>query len=188
MESRHIRALKDFAHAQSDLDAPSFNRSVLLALEAFGRERLSTNFFMRDFLYSEISAVHGIPNIPSNPERAIEAGSGLCEHLLEPLLRTFGHVVVPICLPKQGGQRLWEQAHPQLREQREQPRKAHLGLARQRVPHWGDRLHRRSLVHRHRALQGDPGLAPARLVHPRPPAVFGNGLLREERRLQSDLA
>ena len=94
MESRHIRALKDFAHAQSDLDAPSFNRSVLLALEAFGRERLSTNFFMRDFLYSEISAVHGIPNIPSNPERAIEAGSGLCEHLLEPLLRTFGHVVV----------------------------------------------------------------------------------------------
>ena len=94
MESRHVNTLQEFAGAQSELDAPSANRRVLEALEAFGRERLSTNFFMRDFLYSEISAVHGIPNIPSEPELAIEAGRGLCEHLLEPLHRTFGRIVV----------------------------------------------------------------------------------------------
>ena len=41
------------------------------ALEAFGRERLSTHYFMRDFLYSEIAAVHGIPNVPDCPELAI---------------------------------------------------------------------------------------------------------------------
>ena len=129
MESRYIETLKDFAHKQSELGTPSVNRRVLLALEAFGRERLSTNFFMRDFLHSEISAVHGIPNIPSDPELAVKAGRGLCTQLLEPLHRTFGQVVV------------------------------------------------RSAF-RSRAV----------LVHPRPPAVFGNGLLREERRLQSDLA
>ena len=94
MESRHIKTLQEFVRAQSELDAPSANRRVLEALEAFGRERLSTNFFMRDFLYSEISAVHGIPNIPSHPELAIEAGQGLCQDLLEPLHRTFGRVVV----------------------------------------------------------------------------------------------
>ena len=94
MESRHIKTLQEFARAQSELDAPSANRRVLEALEAFGRERLSTNFFMREFLYSEISAVHGIPNIPSHPELAIEAGQGLCQDLLEPLHRTFGRVVV----------------------------------------------------------------------------------------------
>ena len=94
MEPRHIETLKAFAHEQGELDAPSFNRSVLAALEAFGRERLSTNFFMRDFLYSEISAVHAIPNVPSDPELAVEAGKGLCRELLEPLHRTFGQVVV----------------------------------------------------------------------------------------------
>ena len=94
MESRYIETLKDFAHEQSELGTPSVNRRVLLALEAFGRERLSTNFFMRDFLHSEISAVHGIPNIPSDPELAVKAGRGLCTQLLEPLHRTFGQVVV----------------------------------------------------------------------------------------------
>ena len=94
MERRHIKTLESFAHQKSELDAPLPNRKVLEALEAFGRERLSTHFFMRDFLYSEISAVHGTPNIPSDPELALEAGRGLCTHLLEPLHRTFGHVVV----------------------------------------------------------------------------------------------
>ena len=94
MESRHIKTLQEFARAQSKSDAPSANRRLLEALESFGRERLSTNFFMRDFLYSEISAVHGIPNIPSHPELAIEADQGLCQDLLEPLHRTFGRVVV----------------------------------------------------------------------------------------------
>nr|WP_256202927.1 hypothetical protein [Pseudomonas sp. URMO17WK12:I4] len=49
------------------------------ALEDLGRVRLSKSFFMRDFLYSEISQTHGIPNIPDFPDRAIEAGRQLCE-------------------------------------------------------------------------------------------------------------
>ena len=49
---------------------------------------------MRDFLYSEISNFYGIPNIPENPELAIEAGKHLCEELLEPLNATFGRITV----------------------------------------------------------------------------------------------
>lgn len=37
------------------------------ALEKLGRERLSPNFFFRDFLYSEIANYHGIPNLPHPP-------------------------------------------------------------------------------------------------------------------------
>ena len=50
--------------------------------------------FQGDFLYSEIANFHGIPNIPSDPDLAIEAGTRLCEELLEPLHRTFGHVTI----------------------------------------------------------------------------------------------
>ena len=64
------------------------------SLENFGRTRLSKHFFMRDFLYSEISNFYGIPNIPENPELAIEAGKRLCEELLEPLNATFGRIAV----------------------------------------------------------------------------------------------
>ena len=94
MELKHNKTLRNFAVQQGELDPPSINKRVFEALEAFGRERLSKHFFMRDFLYSEISAVHGIPNIPSDPELALEAGKGLCEHLLEPLHRTFRQVVI----------------------------------------------------------------------------------------------
>ncbi len=64
------------------------------ALEELGRVRLSENFFMRDFLYSEISAFYGIPNIPDDPDLAILAGRKLCEEALEPLTRRFGKVSV----------------------------------------------------------------------------------------------
>ena len=64
------------------------------ALEQLGRVRLSTNFFMRDMLYSEIANFHGIPNIPDNPDLAIAAGTRLCEELLEPLHATFGQVSI----------------------------------------------------------------------------------------------
>jgi hypothetical protein len=37
-------------------------------LETFGRQRLSRYYFMRDFMYSEISGFHGRTNIPENPE------------------------------------------------------------------------------------------------------------------------
>lgn len=64
------------------------------ALEKLGRVRLSDNFFMRDFLFSEIAAIHGFSNAPEDPKRAIEAGSQLCQNLLEPLQATFGRLAI----------------------------------------------------------------------------------------------
>ncbi len=61
-------------------------------LEDLGRARLSKNFFFRDFLHSEIADFYRIPNIPDDPDLAIEAGSLLCEELLEPLQATFGRL------------------------------------------------------------------------------------------------
>lgn len=61
-------------------------------LEELGRVRLSQNFFLRDFLHSEIAALHGFANIPDNPDLAIAAGKRLCEDLLEPLQATFGRL------------------------------------------------------------------------------------------------
>ena len=59
-------------------------------LEDLGRTRLSKSFYLRDFLYSEIAAIHGIPNIPDDPDLAIAAGTQLCTELLEPLRNAFG--------------------------------------------------------------------------------------------------
>ena len=64
------------------------------ALEDLGRVRLSESFFMRDFLHSEIADFFAIPNIPHHPDVAIEAGTRLCEELLEPLQATFGRIHV----------------------------------------------------------------------------------------------
>lgn len=61
-------------------------------LEDFGRERLSPNFFMRDFLYSEIAATEGMLNAPDDPDLALASGRRLCEYLLEPLNARFGRV------------------------------------------------------------------------------------------------
>ncbi|MDR7299019.1 hypothetical protein J2X16_004387 [Pelomonas aquatica] len=71
-------------------------------LDKLGRVRLSQNFYMRDFLYSEIAAWHsgtdsdGMPlqlrNVPDHPDLAIEAGEQLCNLLLEPLQATFGRI------------------------------------------------------------------------------------------------
>ena len=64
------------------------------SLEQLGRVRLSSLFFMRDFLHSEIADLYGIPNIPDDPELAIAAGRRLCEELLEPLQATFGRLAI----------------------------------------------------------------------------------------------
>jgi hypothetical protein len=63
-------------------------------LDKLGRVRLSQNFWMREFLYSEVANLHGIPNVPDDPDLAIEAGTRLCTELLEPLQRTFGKVLI----------------------------------------------------------------------------------------------
>lgn len=64
------------------------------ALTDFGRIRLSKSFFMRDFLFSDIASIQGFNNVPDNPELAIEAGTRLCEELLEPLQDTFGRIAI----------------------------------------------------------------------------------------------
>ncbi len=64
------------------------------ALEELGRVRLSENFFMRDFLHSEIASVHGMANIPDDPDLAIAAGKQLCAAVLEPLRARFGRISI----------------------------------------------------------------------------------------------
>jgi hypothetical protein len=62
--------------------------------EEFGRTRLSPSFFMREFLFSEIATIHGLSNMPHDPDLTIEAGRNLCNHLLEPLQATFGRIAI----------------------------------------------------------------------------------------------
>lgn len=64
------------------------------ALTDFGRVQLSRSFFMRDFLFSDIAAIHGLRNIPADPDLAIAAGKALCENLLEPIQDRFGRVAI----------------------------------------------------------------------------------------------
>ncbi len=49
---------------------------------------------MREFLYSEISQVEKVANIPDNPDLAIEAGQNLCEKILEPMQDALGRISV----------------------------------------------------------------------------------------------
>ena len=64
------------------------------ALEMLGRVRLSRHFYFRDFLYSDIANYYGIPNIPDNPDLAIETGTRLATDLLDPLVDTFGPITL----------------------------------------------------------------------------------------------
>lgn len=63
-------------------------------LEKLGRTRLSSSFYLRDFLYSEIAQIYGLANVPDNPDLAIEAGTRLCEELLEPLQKKFARLAI----------------------------------------------------------------------------------------------
>jgi len=63
-------------------------------LTTLGRVRLSRHFFMREMLTSEIGNFCGVPNLPDDPDLAIEVGKHLCELLLEPLHSKFGHVSI----------------------------------------------------------------------------------------------
>ena len=63
-------------------------------LTELGRVRLSRSFFMRDFLFSDIAAIHGFANVPDDPDLAIAAGTRLCEDLLEPLQDAFGRIAI----------------------------------------------------------------------------------------------
>lgn len=79
-----------------ELPRPGFRKAIgsLDGLTRLGRVQLSRHFFMRNFLYSEIGAFHDIPNLPEDPNLAIDAGRRLAQHLLEPLVATFGPIAV----------------------------------------------------------------------------------------------
>jgi hypothetical protein len=49
---------------------------------------------MREMLYSEVAAMHGMLNAPDDPDLAIAAGKKLCEELLEPLQDRWGRIVI----------------------------------------------------------------------------------------------
>lgn len=68
--------------------------ATVASLDELGRTRLSRSFFLRDFLFSDIAAIHGLSNVPDDPDLAIAAGTMLCETLLEPLQDAFGRVTV----------------------------------------------------------------------------------------------
>lgn len=57
-----------------------------------GRVQLSASFFLRD-LFSDIAAIHGLSNVPDDPDLAIAAGT-LCGQLLEPLKDAFGRLAI----------------------------------------------------------------------------------------------
>ena len=67
---------------------------TLKKLEAFGREQLSPNFFMRQMLHSEIAQINGMLNAPNDPELALSSGKEFCNHILEPILDTWGPIVI----------------------------------------------------------------------------------------------
>jgi hypothetical protein len=66
----------------------------LNGLERLGRVRLSPHFYARDFLYSEIGNIHAIPNLPTDCALFIAAGQAFCQHVLDPLVETFGPVAI----------------------------------------------------------------------------------------------
>ena len=79
MPSTTLPPVTDSASASSSgtaLARKRFNKApaTVDSLEEFGQVRLLKSFFMRDFLYSEISQIEGIPNIPDDPELAILVG------------------------------------------------------------------------------------------------------------------
>ena len=102
------------------------------SLEDLGRVRLSENFFMRDFLYSEVANLYGIPNIPDDPDLAIETGRALCENLLEPLREKFGRISIRSAYRMPRGRARLQRARAQLREAGKRARQPHLGPARRR--------------------------------------------------------
>lgn len=70
------------------------NLQTVKGLEELGRVQLSKSFFMREFLYSEISQIEGISNIPENPELAIASGRNLCQQVLEPIQQQLGRISI----------------------------------------------------------------------------------------------
>jgi len=73
-----------------------FDPQSYSGLERLGRIALSESFHMREFLYSEIAVQYHLRNVPEKAriDVAVEAGSKLCNQLLEPLQKRFGRIHV----------------------------------------------------------------------------------------------
>ncbi len=71
-----------------------FDPQSYSGLDRLGRIALSKTFHMREFLYSEIAVHYKIRNVPTNVGVAVQAGSRLCQNLLEPLQDAFGRIHV----------------------------------------------------------------------------------------------
>ena len=73
-----------------------FDPQSYSGLDRLGRIALSESFHMREFLYSEIAVQYHLRNVPEKAriDVAVEAGSKLCSHLLEPLQKRFGRIHV----------------------------------------------------------------------------------------------
>ena len=64
------------------------------ALENLGREKFSSNYYARDFLYTEIGNFYGKQNIPINKDLFIQNGKSLCQNILEPITKIFGKISI----------------------------------------------------------------------------------------------
>jgi len=64
------------------------------SLEELGRVQLSKNFFMREFLYSEISQIESISSIPDDVDLAIASGRELCNQVLEAIQDVLGRISI----------------------------------------------------------------------------------------------
>ncbi|MBK7472158.1 MAG: hypothetical protein IPI73_17655 [Betaproteobacteria bacterium] len=128
-------------------------------LEDFGRIRLSQNFFMRDFLYSEIAAWHGLRNVPTILSRPTcrKVSANTCWSRFRRRL-THPH---PLRLPLAPGQQVRQRQQAQLCQQRSELRSPHLGLPRCAGQAWRIGLHRHSLArgpHREERVMNGDGL------------------------------
>ena len=73
-----------------------FDPKSYSGLDRLGRIALSESFHLREFLYSEIAVQYQLRNVPDKGgiDTAVEAGSKLCQLLLEPLQQQFGRIHV----------------------------------------------------------------------------------------------
>ena len=74
----------------------TFDPQSYSGLDRLGRIALSESFHLREFLYSEIAVQYQLRNVPEKArvEVAVQAGSQLCQLLLEPLQQQFGRIHV----------------------------------------------------------------------------------------------
>ncbi len=98
LRSAHVHSMKDkmlVRNAVLVLPARSLRSPASVkTLDNFGRTQLSKSFFMREFLYSEISQIEGVPNVPTNPRLAIAVGERLCQDVLEPIQDALGRISI----------------------------------------------------------------------------------------------